>query len=230
MHGNDGIDLRPAQRLIDRHLAHTEPYQVEIDSLQLLMLPGVFCPTYTKTSTFLAEHTQVEPGERVLDMFCGSGYQGLMAARRGASVLCVDWSAEAVSCATTNAERNGLADRVVVRQGDLFAPVSGQFDVIIANPPLLPITPSSMFETAVYDSALAHSNRFLEEVRDYLAPGGRAYFLASSAPKDQGLFDLGAEARNCGLEVRSVADRVLPYETYTVFKLQLPVGARVARR
>jgi ribosomal protein L11 methyltransferase len=72
-------------------------------------------------------------GEAVLDVGCGSGVLALAAARLGAaSAMGVDVDPAAVVATRANAERNGLADRVVAHSTPLQA-VDGTFDVIVAN-------------------------------------------------------------------------------------------------
>ncbi|MCI0497353.1 MAG: methyltransferase domain-containing protein [Thermoplasmata archaeon] len=57
-------------------------------------------------------------GEVVLDMFCGVGPFSLHLARKGCTVRAVDLNPAAVALARTNAQRNGLADRIDVMEGD----------------------------------------------------------------------------------------------------------------
>ncbi|MBS2552414.1 methyltransferase [Catenulispora sp. NL8] len=216
------MDLNPARRLIDRHLEHSEPYAIDIDWLRLTVLPEVFCPAFTKTSAFLAEHVRVEPGESVLDVFSGSGYQGLRVARRAGQVTCVDWSEAATACCTANAAVNQVADRVTALTGDLFAPVDGRrFDVVIANPPLLPGDPATRLESAIFDPDLIHSKRFLEELPEHLTRRGRAYLIATDAHRGLGIFDVEKHALEAGLLATVLATLPLPYETYTVYKVSV---------
>jgi release factor glutamine methyltransferase len=77
---------------------------------------------------------------RVLDLCTGSGAIAISLAKElpGAQVIATEVSPEAVAVARRNAERNGLADRVEVRAGDLFAPVAGErFDLVVSNPPYI---------------------------------------------------------------------------------------------
>ncbi len=70
---------------------------------------------------------------RVLDVGSGSGILALAAARLGAaSVVGVDTDPIAVESTRSNAERNGLADRIVARLGSV---PTGEppFDVVLAN-------------------------------------------------------------------------------------------------
>lgn len=75
---------------------------------------------------------------RVLDLCTGSGAIAIALACElpAATIVATELSADAAAVARRNAVRNGVADRVDVRTGDLFAPVAGErFDLITANPP-----------------------------------------------------------------------------------------------
>jgi len=56
----------------------------------------------------------------------------------GARGVAVDISPEALAVATQNAAALGVADRLNLHQGDLFARLKGQtFDAILSNPPYI---------------------------------------------------------------------------------------------
>jgi release factor glutamine methyltransferase len=82
------------------------------------------------------------PGEglRVLDIGTGSGAIGVVLARElhAARVAATDVSPGAIAVARRNANIHGVADRMEFFQGDLFAAVSGDFDIICSNPPYIP--------------------------------------------------------------------------------------------
>ena len=61
---------------------------------------------------------QVNPEERVFDMFAGVGPFVVPCARRGADVVGVDLNERAVEYLRENARRNGVAERVTAIQGD----------------------------------------------------------------------------------------------------------------
>jgi predicted RNA methylase len=105
----------------------------------LLILPGVLDPVATKVGEWLAAQVaaEVRPGDRWLDMGCGSGIVGIAMARAGAEVTCVDVDPQAVRCARANVVLHGL--RVEVLEGDLFGPVRGRhFHGVAYNVPFWP--------------------------------------------------------------------------------------------
>lgn len=122
---------------------------------------------------------------RVLDLCTGTGAIAVSLARElpAARVVATEISPAAAAIARRNAERNAVADRVEVRDGDLFAPVRGErFELITANPPyiassVLPtLSPEVRREPAVAldggPDGLVFYDRICAEARAHLAPGG----------------------------------------------------------
>jgi methylase of polypeptide subunit release factors len=81
----------------------------------------------------------VRPGDRVVDVGCGTGYLGLVAALLGAGeVVCIDPVAEALRWTRHNATLNGL-DNIVTLQGDALELLAGEeADLILSLPPQMP--------------------------------------------------------------------------------------------
>lgn len=81
-----------------------------------------------------------EPGERVLDLFCGLGNFSLPIARSGAEVVGVEGEAGLVARARENARSNGLP-AVVFHAADLASDLGGEpwlrqgFDRVLLDPP-----------------------------------------------------------------------------------------------
>lgn len=76
--------------------------------------------------------------ERVLDLCTGSGCLAILAAYHfpNATIDAVDISKGALEVAARNVGEHGLADRITLHRGDLFAPLGdSRYDVIITNPP-----------------------------------------------------------------------------------------------
>jgi 23S rRNA (uracil1939-C5)-methyltransferase len=83
----------------------------------------------------------LQPGERVADFFCGVGNFTLAIARRCATVVGVEGSAELVRRATRNAEANGLAASASFIERDLYRAAGdplaglGRFERMLLDPP-----------------------------------------------------------------------------------------------
>ena len=117
----------------------------EFRGLDLLVRPGVFVPR--DASEFLAEQAMRRLRGRArpvhLDLATGAGTIALAVAHevRGASVVGIDLSADAVKLARVNAKRLGLRARFYT--GDLFdglpRTLRGTVDVITLHPPYVPM-------------------------------------------------------------------------------------------
>jgi len=83
----------------------------------------------------------IQPGDRVADMFCGLGNFTLPLARMGARVVGVEGSAPLLERAKENAVFNGLAEHIEYHVANLFkvTPESlaawGSFDKMLIDPP-----------------------------------------------------------------------------------------------
>jgi release factor glutamine methyltransferase len=122
---------------------------------------------------------------RLLDLGTGSGCLliTLLAELPRASGLGTDLSLSALSLARTNARRLGVHDRVDFVAGDWLEPVSGQFDLIVANPPYVATGEIDGLarEVAMHDPRLALDGgpdglyayrRIAQGAAARLAPGG----------------------------------------------------------
>ena len=84
------------------------------------------------------KHLQTVESPRVLDLCCGSGCIGLALGheRQDASVLGTDISADALSVASRNRDRLGLTN-VDFEQHDGLENISGEYDLLVSNPPYI---------------------------------------------------------------------------------------------
>ncbi len=116
----------------------------------------------------------VEPGDRVLDVGCGTGTQALLCARRGARVTGIDGSQPMLEEAQAQAAVAGLAERVqflwldASEIAERFPPDS--FDVIICS-----LVLSELDERA--------QRRLLAACQTLLAEGGRLLIVEEVAPE-----------------------------------------------
>ena len=121
---------------------------------------------------------------RVVDLCTGSGCIAAACAFAfpEAEVVATDLSPAALSVAERNVRRLGLAGRVELRRGDLFAGAQGKFDLIVANPPYVPAgvcgslpreyRHEPRMALAAGADGLAIASRILEEAPRFLAEGG----------------------------------------------------------
>ncbi|MBA3458947.1 MAG: class I SAM-dependent methyltransferase [Deltaproteobacteria bacterium] len=90
--------------------------------------------TYRFCSLLAAE---IRRARRCVDVCGGSGVGGLSIADRADRIVIADVNPAALALARVNAHLAGVADRVELVRGDLFAAVGGDVDLIVANPPYL---------------------------------------------------------------------------------------------
>ncbi len=91
---------------------------------------------------------------RIIDIGTGSGAIAITLAHKlpGAQVTTIDISESALAVARENAERNGVANGIRFLQGDLLAPVANEhFDIVVSNPPYVPITDLDTLAVEVRD-------------------------------------------------------------------------------
>ncbi|HEV7616840.1 MAG TPA: 23S rRNA (uracil(1939)-C(5))-methyltransferase RlmD [Burkholderiaceae bacterium] len=83
----------------------------------------------------------VQPNERIADLFCGLGNFTLPIATRARQVIGIEGSATLIERASRNAQENGLADKTVFHCRNLFEATTedfiklGKFDRILIDPP-----------------------------------------------------------------------------------------------
>lgn len=134
--------LRIGKRLVIR--PSWEPYEARPGEVVVDLDPGAAFGTGSHETTRLCLELLEEaitPGDRLLDMGCGSGILSIAALRLGAqSAVAVDIDLNAAATAARNAAENGFGPEVYTAlAGDalhdiqLFERIGGEYDVIAAN-------------------------------------------------------------------------------------------------
>ncbi len=99
---------------------------------ELYTAPGIFSWRKLDRGT-LALIKNMDIGGKFLDLGCGIGVVGLVAAKLGAEVTMSDVNRRALKVARMNAKKLGVTAKVT--NSDLYSKV-GSFDVIASNPPI----------------------------------------------------------------------------------------------
>ena len=119
---------QPVAQITGRRLFWGLPFRVTPDTLD----------PRPETETLVAEALRL-PFRSLLDLGTGTGciLLACLAGMPEAEGLGVDLSPAALAVALGNAEDLGLAARARFAQSDWFAAVTGQFDLIVSNPPYI---------------------------------------------------------------------------------------------
>lgn len=143
--------------------------------IEIQTRPGVFAYGKVDVGTrALLDSARFAPADRVLDLGCGAGLVGIIAALEApeGEALLVDCSARAVALARANIAALGLTNARVELRAEL-EDLPGGFDQVLANPP--------------YFSSLKPAELFIERGRELLAPGGALTLVAKAGDEHEAL-------------------------------------------
>jgi len=123
---------------------------------------------------------QARPGEQVVDLDAGAGLIALHAARRGASVTCIDREPASLRCIRRSFLMAGLGEPGLAPGERLDAGGAGPFDVITWTAPFLDGPPGA----SRVEGPRSVAEAVFADVRERLARGGR--FLFAWPDRDAG--------------------------------------------
>ena len=132
--------------------------------------------------------TRISKPLRILDIGCGSGVGGILAARQlahaGAPLVVTmnDINPHALHYTLINADVADIS--VLTAPGDALTTVEGDFDLIISNPPYLEDAPERIYRHGGARLGRALSARIAAEALTRLAPGGRLLLYTGVAILD----------------------------------------------
>jgi D-alanine-D-alanine ligase len=156
--------------------------------MELLVPKGVHTPP--PSTIQLAGLLDIKPGERVMELGCGTGILSIAAARLGAkSVVAIDIDTKALEATIHNARLNGVERQIEVCFGSWYEAVKNRatapgkrerFDAIIATPPQ---TPGAFPFGPRYGGpdGTKHLFAVIDGAQEYLSPKqGRLWLIAIS--------------------------------------------------
>lgn len=145
--------------------------------------PEVYPPS--DDSLLLIEALEIAPGQRVLELGCGSGVVAIHCALAGATVTAGDINPRAVALTRRNAAANGATVECV--ETDVYSRIAGRFDLIVFNLPYLPVDEEGALAKAWSggNDGLGPLPRLLAEAPAHLLPGGRVVVVASTLMDQQ---------------------------------------------
>lgn len=186
--------LLPTEIFLRNGWAIRSEKRIVIPALALTCFTGMWLlvhrpqrnPTiYIGHDTFgLMSRLRVRQGSRALDLCSGPGTQGIYMAMRQASVTAVECNFVAAQVAIANAQLNNVESSFNMRIGDLYSALCGDeeaFDLISANPPLLPF-PKEFFYPFVGDGGedgLSITWRILAGLPRWLRKTGAAQIIGT---------------------------------------------------
>lgn len=130
------------------------------------------------------DHFEDGTEARALEVGTGTGCIALSLAKEaGMRIVATDISDDAIACAKRNATALGLEDKVDIVQCDCVDGVTGEFDLLISNPPYIPTPVMKSLDEEVVgfephlaldggEDGLDFYNRLLEEAVPLLVEGG----------------------------------------------------------
>lgn len=142
-----------------RRAAH-EPFQYitgrqEFYGLEFTVTPDVLIPRpeteiLVEKAVELLRHT-AQPTLCEIGVGSGCISVSILHELAAAAGVGIDLSEKAIAVARANAERHHVSERLDLRHGDVFAGVSGTFDMIVSNPPYVPTPQLAALQAEVRD-------------------------------------------------------------------------------
>lgn len=158
--------------------------------------------------------------KKILDIGTGSGCIACLISKlTDAQVIGVDISMDALQIALDNSSKLGLYNKAIFRKSDLFSNVREKFDLIVSNPPYIPISEKGKLQKEVEfdpESALFANDKkgiefydkIIKQSPDFLNKNGYLIFelgigqadLVKSLMEEQGFKDVKIEKDLAGIE------------------------------
>lgn len=157
--------------------------------------------------------------KKILDVGTGSGIQAETAIKNGAKyVLAVDINNEAIGLLKKRVGKKSIKN-LKARVSDLFSNINKKekFDLIVFNPPYLPLDKKEDKESALETTGGKYGyeliERFFLEAKKYLTEKGKILIVFSSLTNSRRVKKI---AENNGFKLKILGEERFPFETLYV--------------
>ena len=126
--------------------------KVDFYGVDIQVDENVLCPR--PETEFLVEQAVqiIKSGDSVLDLCTGSGCIAVaIATKADCAVTASDLSEKALQVAKKNAVCNGVGEKIKFVESDMFDKIDGVFNVIVSNPPYIPVKDIAKLDKEVKD-------------------------------------------------------------------------------
>lgn len=182
----DGVDIA----ILGSHTFKEVDVTLRGRSYRLCARPGVFSWEHLDEATaILADAMEINEGDSVLDLGCGSGALGIVASSLASKgrITMVDADIEAVRSAAHTAEVNELTNCQSLASDVAGAVLGERFDVVVTNPPF------HLGKATDLDVPM----QFISEAHDVLVSGGCMFLVANrTLPYEQAIKHRFGNVRN----------------------------------
>lgn len=162
---------------LNKVLAHSEQYEVNVFGKNITVLPGVMSPKYDWAGLYMIDSLPQDfSGQDVLELGSGTGLVSVFVGLRGAnSITATDINPVAVKNTKINFEKLNIKNFSTLLS-DAFADIpKKKFDAIIFNLPYHDGVAQSDLEKGVIDTEYNTMVKFFVGVKDYLKENGKIY-------------------------------------------------------
>ena len=180
------ISLKDLLAFIGAHEWRKKGVLVQALGQNIFPYYGTFSPTRNEYLDLISQAPLAKNIQLAFDIGTGTGVIAAILAQRGIpQVVASETDPRALACAHENILRLGLQLKVRIVEQDLFP--KGRADLIVCNPPWLPVKPTSPIERAIYDEDSQMLRGFLNGVSAHLNKQGEAWLILSDLAEHLGL-------------------------------------------
>jgi release factor glutamine methyltransferase len=185
------IDRRALHEPVAYIIGHREFWNLEIAVTRDTLIPRPETELIVEETLALAQHVPSRLGAApvIVDVGTGSGCLAVAIAHelRTAHLVAIDVSTAALDIARRNARTHHVADRISWHAGSLLEPIAQPVDLIVSNPPYVPLRDASTLQPDVRDyepavalfsgeDGLATIRALVNQARGHLRPEGWLIF------------------------------------------------------